>query len=176
VACLEDLTAEGISPRLFWYNPNIHPFTEYKSRRDTLIQYAASQNLEAEMIDEYGLRSFLRGAVMEKPGRCDFCYRLRLEKTAAYAAENGFDAFGTSLLISPYQNHEAIRRLGGELAVQYGLVFLYRDFRPRFREGQARARSLGLYMQKYCGCIFSEEERYTKRSKSPEARGPMERR
>lgn len=72
----------------------------------------------------------------------------------------GYDAFSTTLLISPYQNHEALKQIGEEMAEKYGLTFLYRDFRPGFREGQAEARELGLYMQKYCGCIFSEEERY----------------
>lgn len=169
-ACLDDLASGGIEPNLFWYNPNIHPYTEYQSRRDALISYAASRGLEPEMIDEYGLRSFISGigASMETPARCEFCYRLRLEKTAVHAAKNGFDAFSTSLLISPYQNHEAIRRIGEELAAQYGAAFLYRDFRPRFREGQAQARSIGLYMQKYCGCIFSEEDRYAKPAKKQE--------
>jgi predicted adenine nucleotide alpha hydrolase (AANH) superfamily ATPase len=168
VACIEELFAEGMRPELFWYNPNIHPWTEYQNRRDALIRFAASQNLELEMIDEYGLRPFIRGvyAAMDKgpesgdAARCDVCYRMRLEKAASHAAANGFDAFSTSLLISPYQRHEAIRRIGEEAAARYGVSFLYRDFRPRFREGQAKARSLGLYMQKYCGCIFSEEERY----------------
>ncbi|MDR0584903.1 MAG: epoxyqueuosine reductase QueH [Treponema sp.] len=179
-ACLETLSSEGIVLRLFWYNPNIHPFTEYKSRRDALLQYTASQNMETEMSGEnggYGLRVFLRSLggtgggnddAIARPARCESCYRLRLEKTAAHAAQNGFNGFSTSLLVSPYQDHEAIRRIGGEAAARYGTAFLYRDFRPRFREGQERARSLGLYMQKYCGCIFSEEERYAKHSKKQE--------
>lgn len=172
-ACLEVLASGGIVPRLFWYNPNIHPFTEYKSRRDTLFQYAASQNLETETPGEnggYGLRAFLRGlgGAAAKPARCEFCYRLRLEKTAAHAAQSGFDGFSTSLLVSPYQDHEAVRRIAGEAAARHGVAFLYRDFRPRFREGQARSRSLGLYMQKYCGCIFSEEERYAKQPEKQE--------
>lgn len=177
-ACLEVLASEGIVPRLFWYNPNIHPFTEYKSRRDALFQYAASQNMETEMPEtpaengEYGLRVFLRGLgdAVAKPARCEFCYRLRMEKTAAHAAQNGFDGFSTSLLISPYQDHDAIRRIGAEAAARYGIAFLYRDFRTRFREGQARARELGLYMQKYCGCILSEEDRYVKQ---PEKQAPL---
>ncbi|GHV96261.1 hypothetical protein AGMMS50293_25810 [Spirochaetia bacterium] len=169
-ACIEDLVAENIQPRLFWYNPNIHPYTEYSSRRGALAQLVSAQNLELDMIDEYGLRLFLRAIGCETESaadnthtaRCNVCYRMRLERAAAHAAAEGFDAFSTSLLISPYQNHDEIRRIGGELAAQYGVAFLYRDFRPRFREGQAQARALGLYMQKYCGCIFSEEERYLK--------------
>ena len=164
VACIDSLWADGIVPALFWYNPNIHPYTEYQSRRDALIAFAAEKKLPMKMVDEYGLRLFLREAGFEKeaPERCEICYRLRLEKTAAHAAENGFDAFGTSLLISPYQQHDTIRRIGEEAAAEYGVDFLYRDFRPLFRQGQTQARAMGLYMQKYCGCILSEKDRYAK--------------
>jgi predicted adenine nucleotide alpha hydrolase (AANH) superfamily ATPase len=163
LACIESLASEENAPALFWYNPNIHPFTEYQSRRDSLHRFAAAKNQPLKMVDEYGLRHFLvaTGGETEAPGRCEMCYRMRLEKTAAFAAEQGFGAFSTSLLVSPYQQHDTIRRLGEELAAQYGVEFVYRDFRPLFREGQTHARAQGLYMQKYCGCIFSEEERYT---------------
>ena len=82
----------------------------------------------------------------------------------------GYDSFSTTLLISPYQNHEVLKELGEELAKKYGIKFVYRDFRVGFREGQAKARELSLYMQKYCGCIFSEEERYEKQIKRDSAR------
>jgi predicted adenine nucleotide alpha hydrolase (AANH) superfamily ATPase len=85
---------------------------------------------------------------------------MRLEKTAARAAERGYESFSTTLLISPYQNHSLVRVTAEECAKKYSIPFLYRDFRPRFREGQSGARNMGLYMQKYCGCIYSEEERY----------------
>ena len=77
----------------------------------------------------------------------------------------GFDAFTTTLLVSPYQNHELLIQVAEEMAEKYGVKFLYRDFRPGFREGQAEARELGLYMQKYCGCVFSEEDRYLRTNK-----------
>ena len=165
-ACVDNFAAENIAPVLFWYNPNIHLFAEYQSRRDSLFTLANAKGLPITEIDEYGLRLFLRetGGETEVPGRCEICYRLRLKKTAAYAAENGFDAFSTSLLISPYQRHESIRRTGEEIAARYGIDFFYRDFRPLFREGQANARELGLYMQKYCGCIYSDEERHAKKN------------
>lgn len=96
--------------------------------------------------------------------RCtNYCYRTRLEKTAQYAKENGYDSFSTTLLVSPYQKHDDIKRIGEELAEKYGLEFHYVDFRAGYREGQAKARELGLYMQKYCGCIFSEEERFCRK-------------
>ncbi len=74
----------------------------------------------------------------------------------------GYDSFSTTLLVSPYQNHKALKELGEKLAEKYGIEFVYRDFRLGFREGQSKARELGLYMQKYCGCVFSEEDRYAK--------------
>jgi predicted adenine nucleotide alpha hydrolase (AANH) superfamily ATPase len=187
VACIESLAEEGERPVLFWYNPNIHPWTEYRNRRDCLQSFAGERGLDLETEDEYGLRAFIReypftgrktggedsaypgradpgcadpGRIDPALGRCAFCYRLRLERTAQKAGREGFDAFSTTLLISPYQNHELIRAIGEELAGSYGVVFLYRDFRPRFREGRGKAGELGLYLQKYCGCIFSEEERY----------------
>ncbi|MDR0877964.1 MAG: epoxyqueuosine reductase QueH [Treponema sp.] len=167
VKCAETLSGESIQPDLFWYNPNIHPFTEYKQRRDTLVSFAAEKNLNLSRIDEYGLRSFIRavfpdlenGSKTERP-RCTVCYRMRLEKTAEHAAEKKYDAFSTTLLISPYQDHDLIKKIAEEIAEKYEVPFLYRDFRPYFREGQAKAREMGLYMQKYCGCIFSEEERF----------------
>jgi tRNA A37 threonylcarbamoyladenosine dehydratase/predicted adenine nucleotide alpha hydrolase (AANH) superfamily ATPase len=156
-ACVDSLVAEGITPTLFWYNPNIHPLAEYLNRRDAFIAFAAAANLEREMLDEYGEQAFLSGigGATEAPGRCEICYRMRLEQTAAYAAEKGFDAFSTSLLISPYQQHDVIRRVGEEAAARYGVEFLYRDFRPLYGQSRKLARALGLYMQKYCGCLFS---------------------
>ncbi len=99
------------------------------------------------------------------PAVARYCYRLRMQKTAAYAAQNGFTHFTSTLLISPYQQHELLRAEAERAAADWGVQFLYRDFRPLFRYGQDKARELGLYMQKYCGCIFSEEERYQKRKK-----------
>ena len=104
---------------------------------------------------------FCKNVVDDLENRCvKYCYRVRFEQTARYAKEHGYDTFSTTLLISPYQNHNALKKIGEEMAEKYGLNFLYRDFRPGFREGQAEARELGLYMQKYCGCVFSEKMRY----------------
>ncbi len=92
-------------------------------------------------------------------GRCVKCYSMRLYAAAHEAKEGGFDSFTSSLFISPYQNHELLREVAERAAAEYGVTFLYRDFRPLFRAGQERARELGMYIQKYCGCVFSEEER-----------------
>lgn len=164
VMCGEVLEVDGLKPTLFWYNPNIHPWMEYKSRKEALEEFAKFKNLDLIVEENYGLREFISGIYPDfSPERCKKCYRMRLEKTASYAAEHGFDAFSTTLLISPYQNHEYIFKLCHNLQEKFGVKFLYKDFRPYFREGQKKAREYGLYMQKYCGCIFSEEERYLKK-------------
>ena len=158
VYCIKSLRKEGIEPVVYWFNPNIHPYVEYKTRRDTLKEYTASIGVQAIFDENYGLKDFCKNVINDLENRCaKYCYRVRLEQTAKYAKENGYDTFSTTLLISPYQNHEALKKIGEEMAEKYGLNFLYRDFRPGFRQGQAEARELGLYMQKYCGCIFSEE-------------------
>ncbi|MDR0302761.1 MAG: epoxyqueuosine reductase QueH [Treponema sp.] len=164
-SCLPALRGEGIEPDLFWYNPNIHPYGEYSLRSDSLIKFADNENLKLKMIDEYDLRVFLDAVLPETGKRCQKCYSLRLEKAALAAAQDGYNAFTTTLLVSPYQDHDAIKRIGFDAAEKYGVEFLYRDFRPFFREGQQRARTAELYMQKYCGCIFSEEERFHQKGK-----------
>jgi predicted adenine nucleotide alpha hydrolase (AANH) superfamily ATPase len=159
---VETLRGETIKPDIFWFNPNIHPYTEYRARRDALAQFAREEGLELIREDDYGLRSFIAGLSGDFENRCDYCYRIRLERTASYAAARGYDYFSTTLLVSPYQKHDRIQRIAREEAEKQGTRFFYRDFRPGFREGQRQARERGLYMQKYCGCIFSEEERYSK--------------
>ena len=157
VYCIDALKEEGIEPTIYWYNPNIHPYMEYKARRDTLKEYTKSIGVNAIFDENYGLREFCKNVVDDLENRCvKYCYRVRLEQTAKYAKDNGYDSFSTTLLISPYQNHVALKKIGEEIAERYGLTFIYRDFRPGFREGQQEARELGLYMQKYCGCVFSE--------------------
>jgi len=164
VYCVESLRKENIEPTLFWYNPNIHPFTEYKARRDTLKEYADSISIKAVFIDEYGLDDFCRNTVENLDSRCtDYCYPVRMRRTFEYAKENGYDAFSTTLLYSIYQNHGFIKSLCEKLSEEFGIAFLYRDFRVGFWEGHDKAVEAGLYMQKYCGCIFSEEDRYVKK-------------
>ncbi len=163
--CIDVLRAEGCELTGFWYNPNIHPYTEYRARRDCLRGYAKSVELPLLERDEYALRPFIRAVAEDIAGRCVNCYALRLFAAARAAKEGGFDSFTSSLFISPYQQHELMRETAERAAQENGVSFLYRDFRPYFRDGQARARELGLYLQKYCGCVFSEEERYRKESK-----------
>ena len=166
VYCIDTLREEGIEPTIYWYNPNIHPYMEYKARRDTLKEYAESLNLNAIFEEDYGLDDFCKNVVGDLQNRCkNYCYPVRLRKTFEYAKENGYDAVTTTLLYSIYQNHDFIKEYMEKLSEEFGIEFLYRDFRVGFREGQNKARELGLYMQKYCGCIFSEEMRYYNRNR-----------
>ncbi len=158
VYCIDSLREEGIEPTVYWFNPNIHPYMEYKARRDCLKEYTNSIGVQAIFEEDYGLKEFCKKVINNLENRCqEYCYPVRLEQTAKYAKENGYDSFTTTLLVSPYQNHQMLVKVGEEMAEKYGVKFLYRDFRIGFREGQAKARELGLYMQKYCGCVFSEE-------------------
>lgn len=163
--CIDVLRADGHELTGYWYNPNIHPFTEYRSRRNCVQEYAVSIGLPLLMKNDYGLRPFVRAVAQDIEHRCVKCYEFRLFSAAEEAAKGGFDSFTSSLFISPYQNHELLREVAERAATQFGVAFYYRDFRPYFRAGQERARALGMYIQKYCGCVFSEEERYLKPNK-----------
>jgi len=163
VYCIDSLRAEGIEPTVFWYNPNIHPYIEYKTRRDCLKDYLKSIQAKGIFKENYGLDEFCKNVIKDIPNRCvNYCYRARLSETVKFAKENGYKSFSTTLLVSPYQKHEELKAVCEELAELSGVEFIYRDFRVGFREGQKKARELGMYMQKYCGCIFSEEDRYKK--------------
>ena len=162
---IEVLRTDGFEVTAYWYNPHIHPFTEYRARRNCLRDYAATIELPLIERHDYGLRPFVREVAADIAGRCVKCYEMRLFETAKTAKEQGFDSFTSSLFISPYQNHELMRETAERAAMTYGVEFLYRDFRPYFKAGQEKAREFNFYMQKYCGCVFSEEERYLKRNK-----------
>ena len=170
---LQLLREAGHEISAFFYNPNIHPYTEYKKRRNCFREYMEAQHVPFALLDDYDLEGWLgrlnyqQKGRPEAPGRCGFCYSVRLRQAARLAAEQGFDAFSTSLLVSPYQQHELIKIWGERAAAEVNLQFVYQDFRPYFREGQEIARAQGLYMQKYCGCIYSEKDRYFKPKQQP---------
>ena len=163
IMSVKKLRENGIDVTGFWYNPNIHPYMEYRARRDALRNYSKSIDLPVIYKDVYGLDNFTKAVSKNIEKRCNYCYADRLAATVAYAKENGYDAFCTSLLYSPYQKHEKIIEVCNELEKEYGVKFYYYDFRPFYREGVEEAKRLGMYVQKYCGCIYSEEERYQKR-------------
>ncbi|MFC1807738.1 epoxyqueuosine reductase QueH [Candidatus Omnitrophota bacterium] len=151
---------KGLDVEGLFYNPNIHSVSEYDNRKDAIIKLAESINLKMHFSNDYQFEDFFRKITFhEKDGRCQACWKLRLTKTAEFASKNGFDGFTTTLLISPYQDHEVIRKIAGDLENKYSSSFIYEDLRIGFRESQRISKELGLYHQKYCGCIYSERER-----------------
>jgi hypothetical protein len=157
---VKTLLGEEISISGFFYNNNIHPYTEYVKRRDALAQYAKLIGLEVVFRDDYDLEGFLRATVFREANRCAFCYFERLNATARYAKEAGYDSFTTTLLYSIYQKHNMVKEIGESAGKSAGIPFYYRDFRPGWKEGVNESKRLELYRQKYCGCIYSEKERY----------------
>lgn len=145
---------------VYYYNPNIDPADEYRKRRDVASNYCRSEGVEF-IEDSYDQSEYEAATASDKtkPNRCRACFRLRLGKAAAFAGENGFIAFSTTLLVSPYQPHDDLRSVGEEVADVSGVDFLYRDFRPLYGESVRFSRALGMYRQNYCGCSFSKEER-----------------
>lgn len=158
------LSEEGHQVFGYWYNPNIHPFTEYQKRLEALKSLEEHNRLPVFYNDSYDLEKFLKAVIQDVENRCSFCYKIRLIKAANYAKEQDFEAFTTTLLVSPYQKHELLREFGEKIGADLGIKFLYKDFRPGYYDGKNEARRLELYSQKYCGCIFSEKERYHKKS------------
>jgi len=150
----------------FFYNPNIHPYQEYRQRLAAVRDYAKLTELCMVYHDDYALEEFLSQVAADPAGRCSYCYQSRLEETARRAAEGGYDAFTTSLLYSRYQNHDLIREFGQAIAERYGVDFHYQDFRSGWKEGVDASRAMGLYRQQYCGCIYSEKDRYHPRSRN----------
>ncbi len=142
-----------------WFNPNIHPFEEYRKRFEAMEKFEEEKDIDIIYLDKYELKSFLEGALKSDP-RCEFCYEWRFSKTAKIAQEKGFEYFSTTLTISPYQNHEMIKKVGKKESEKKNIEFIYRDLRDGFSKHHELSNEMGLYKQGYCGCIFSEKERY----------------
>jgi len=157
---VEALQAAGHQVRGFFFNPNIHPYQEFARRAATLEEYAAQTGLPVIWDRSYSLEEFLRRVVFREAERCRFCYHLRLAAAARMARRGKFDAFTSTLLYSKFQNHELVRELAQQVAREVGVPFHYQDFRQGWTAGQAQTKKLGLYQQQYCGCIFSERDRY----------------
>jgi hypothetical protein len=160
----EALIKEGNQLTGYWYNPNIHPYSEYQRRLMTAGFLFENLRISwlVEPADFSGFLSELVGAQREG-SRCLFCWRHRLEKVALAAKTGGFDVFTTTLLASSYQDHQALKELGLEIGEKVGVPFLYRDFRIGGKEARAQSRNLGLYHQNYCGCLYSEWEKFNER-------------
>lgn len=156
----EKLKEDGHSFDILFYNPNIHPYQEFKHRLNTLMEFCKKQQIQLIVNKSYELETCVRGMLAEPTIRCAYCYRSRLFYAAQFAKENGYDAFSTTLLVSPYQKHELIRRTAEEAAERFEIPFFYEDFRPGYQRGVDISLAMGLYRQQYCGCVFSERDRY----------------
>ncbi len=162
---LERIKEKGEEAVGYFFNPNIHPYQEYQKRLDALKQYSEKVGLELIYRDEYLLEEFLRNVSHRVEERCQLCYTFRLEATARQAKDKGFDSFSTTLLQSTHQNHALIKETGERIAQEIGIPFYYEDFRQGWRRGVEVSKSMGLYRQQYCGCIYSEKERFLKSNK-----------
>jgi len=157
---IKRLREQGFEVNGFWYNPNIHPFSEHEKRRECVRDYAEEISLPMIWWEGYEMPAYFRAVVGHETfgERCAICYRLRLERTAQLALQHGFDAFTTTLLISPYQQQTLIHSIGEELASTYNLEFYFENFRRGWCERGHIAREHHMYQQRYCGCVYSEWE------------------
>ncbi len=165
IAPLQGLKEEGHEVRGAFINPNIHPYTEWDRRRTTCEEHFALVGTPLLPVGSYDLKPWLREVAYREAQRCRYCYYSRLYNTALVAKKGRFEAFTSTLLFSKFQNHELIRELGESVESETGVRFLYRDWRDRWADGVAESKRLGMYRQQYCGCIYSEEERFAPRGK-----------
>lgn len=161
---LERLKQNGFEVKGFFYNPNIHPYIEYNNRKQAIMDFIKDDTFDI-IYPEYNPQDYFRAVNLkeEKPERCSLCWSLRLKRTAKFAKENGFNYFSTTLLVSPYQNQEFLKRIGSDIAKEEDIDFYYEDFRPGFRKAHDEAKAKGIYCQRYCGCIYSMSRRLTER-------------
>ena len=147
----------------FFYRHNIHPFQECQKREETLKQYSDAIELKVIYQRDYKMEEFLQSVVFREKDRCRYCYHDRLKATALVARKGKFDAFSTTLLYSKFQNHDRIIKTGKAIAREYDVKFFYHDFREGWKSGIEESKRLDMYRQQYCGCIYSEKERYFKK-------------
>ena len=146
----------------FFYRHNIHPYTECLKRQETLQSYAGEIDLRVIYQEGYELENFIQNVVYREKDRCHYCYHDRLRSTALLAKRDKFDYFSSTLLYSKFQKHDAIKAIGEAVGKSAGEPFFYEDFRGGWKEGIETSKKQGMYRQQYCGCIYSEKERYYK--------------
>jgi predicted adenine nucleotide alpha hydrolase (AANH) superfamily ATPase len=159
---LERIKERGNEAVGYFFNPNIHPYQEYQKRLNALEIFSEKVGWKVIYRDEYLLEEFLRNVSHRVKERCHYCYSVRIEATAQEAKKERFDSFSTTLLQSSHQNHALIRQTGERVALEVGIPFYYEDFRQGWRRGVEVSKAMGLYRQQYCGCIYSERERFLK--------------
>lgn len=149
----------------YFYNSNIHPYTEFTKRLETFRNYSQKINLPVIIDDSYDLDEFLRQAAFREGERCRACYSMRLRRAAQVARKGKYEAFTTTLLVSPFQNHGLIKDIASAIGEEIGVPFYYQDFRPGYKESIPLSKEENMYRQGYCGCIYSERDRYLPRKK-----------
>jgi len=164
---LKALRGEGFFVQGLFYNPNIHPYTEFKNRLDEVEKYSKAEGLRVASEVGYDMEEYMRRVAFNEEQRCAICYEMRIRKVAQAAKDSGFGSFTTTLLYSKYQKHDLLVQIANVISKEVGIDFLYRDFREGWQEGQDKSRELDMYRQKYCGCIYSEKERFYKEQKQP---------
>jgi len=150
---------------MYYHRDNIHPYTECQKREKSAIQLSQIDRFPLIIQEGYNLSGFLKEMTAHENDRCSKCYERRLWATANVAKSHNCDSFSTTLLYSKYQNHERIISVAQKISQETGLDFYYEDFRIGWEEGIQRSKELNLYRQSYCGCIYSEKERYYKEQK-----------
>jgi predicted adenine nucleotide alpha hydrolase (AANH) superfamily ATPase len=149
----------------FFYRANIHPYTECRRREETLRSYAESISLKMLYQHGYDVEVFLQNVAFREAQRCVYCYHERLTTTALFAKKGKFDAYTTTLLYSKFQKHDQIRSIGEAIGKKLGVPFLYRDFRDGWKDGIDESKQREMYRQQYCGCIYSEKDRYYRKGR-----------
>jgi hypothetical protein len=160
LAVLEPLRDAGHALRGVFYNPNIQPLIEFRRRLKALKVLNESLRLPIDYDETYDLDAFLGAAVNTGARRCEVCYRDRLTRTARHARDVGCDAFTTTMLSSTHQDHNLLCRVGRELAEREGVPFVDVDWREHSEPAHREAKRRQLYLQQYCGCVYSEYERF----------------
>ncbi len=163
---LEVLRDEGNEVMGFFTRHNIHPYTECLRRQDALELFAAEKKLRVIVQDGYDMEGFIRNVAFREKERCRYCYHDRLQAAALIARKGKFDAFTSTLLYSRFQKHAMIRAVGESIAQETGVPFLYKDFRAGWQQGITASKERGMYRQPYCGCIYSEKDRYYREARA----------
>lgn len=159
------LREQGYELMGYYYNPNIHPYTEYSERKQALEEFARQSELPVVYAEEYNPVEYFQNVSFRESKRCMICYQIRLEQAARIARKGNFDYFTSTLLVSKFQKHEMIKEIGESAGEKYGVPFLYQDFREGFSDTVKLSKQMGLYRQQYCGCLYSEKERYAPKPK-----------
>ena len=157
---METLKSEGLDVIGYFYPHNIHPYSECLKRQEALQQYADQIDLRMIFQEDYDLEGFIQNVVYREKDRCNYCYHDRLRSTALLAKRGKFDYFSSTLLYSKYQKHDVIKSMGDAIGKSVGVPFLYENFRTGWKKGIQSSKDLGMYRQQYCGCLYSEKERF----------------